>query len=107
MSRLRCREVSRISGGRLVVGLGIGSDESGDFSGFGEPADATTRSAMLAQGLEVMRAMWAGRAVRRGGPHYSVSEDLAAAGMTWWLESLIHFDPLELSMAVVDAGPHM
>jgi hypothetical protein len=33
---------------------------------------------------------------------------LAAAGMTWWLESLIHFDPLDLSMAVVDAGPlHM
>ena len=25
--------------------------------------------------------------------------------MTWWLESLIHFDPLELSMTVVDAGP--
>jgi hypothetical protein len=30
---------------------------------------------------------------------------LAEAGMTWWLESLIHFDPLDLSMAVVDAGP--
>jgi hypothetical protein len=25
--------------------------------------------------------------------------------MTWWLESLIHFDPLELSTPVVDAGP--
>jgi hypothetical protein len=32
-------------------------------------------------------------------------DGLAQAGMTWWLESLIHFDPLELSMAVVDAGP--
>jgi alkanesulfonate monooxygenase SsuD/methylene tetrahydromethanopterin reductase-like flavin-dependent oxidoreductase (luciferase family) len=30
---------------------------------------------------------------------------LAQAGMTWWLESLIHFDPLNLSMEVVDAGP--
>ena len=30
---------------------------------------------------------------------------LAAAGMTWWLESLIHYDPLELTLAVVDAGP--
>lgn len=29
----------------------------------------------------------------------------AEAGMTWWMESLIHFDPLELSLAVVDAGP--
>lgn len=30
---------------------------------------------------------------------------LAAAGMTWWMESLIHYDPLEMSLAVVDAGP--
>ncbi|MFL6121192.1 hypothetical protein [Actinophytocola sp.] len=32
-------------------------------------------------------------------------DGLAQASMTWWPESLIHFDPLELSMAVVDAGP--
>jgi hypothetical protein len=30
---------------------------------------------------------------------------LAAAGATWWMESLIHYDPLDLSLAVVDAGP--
>ena len=30
---------------------------------------------------------------------------LAGAGMTWWMESLIHFDPLELSLEIVDAGP--
>ena len=30
---------------------------------------------------------------------------LAQAGMTWWMESLIHLDPLDLSMEVVDAGP--
>jgi hypothetical protein len=30
---------------------------------------------------------------------------LAEAGATWWMESLIHYDPLDLSLAVVDAGP--
>ncbi len=30
---------------------------------------------------------------------------LADAGMTWWLETLMHFDPLDLSLKVVDAGP--
>ena len=30
---------------------------------------------------------------------------LAEAGTTWWLESLIHFDPLALSQEIVDAGP--
>jgi len=41
--------VSRLSGGRLVVGVGLGSDESGHFSRFGEegrgpPVVATDRS---------------------------------------------------------------
>ena len=30
---------------------------------------------------------------------------LADAGMTWWLECLMHFDPLDLSLRIVDAGP--
>ena len=65
--------VSRLSAGRLIVGAGVGSDESGDFSSFGEPTDLPTRSAMLTEGLELMRAMWAGKAVQHGGPHYPVS----------------------------------
>jgi alkanesulfonate monooxygenase SsuD/methylene tetrahydromethanopterin reductase-like flavin-dependent oxidoreductase (luciferase family) len=183
--------VSRLSGGRLILGTGLGSDESGDFSRFGEPADLPTRSAMLEEGLGVIRAMWSGQRYQHDGPHYHVNLDetapephpipiwmasstgnpavirraagcdgifpnpddhivtpddvaevlkavhraglpadrpfdvairgnaspawqepitvdvsgLAQAGMTWWLESLIHFDPLELSLEVVDAGP--
>lgn len=65
--------VSRLSRGRLVVGTGVGVDESGDFSGFGEPADLATRSAMLTEGLEVMRAMWAGEALEHSGTHYQVN----------------------------------
>ena len=30
---------------------------------------------------------------------------MAAAGATWWMESLGAWDPLELSLQVVDAGP--
>jgi alkanesulfonate monooxygenase SsuD/methylene tetrahydromethanopterin reductase-like flavin-dependent oxidoreductase (luciferase family) len=183
--------VSRLSHGRLIVGVGLGSDESGDFSSFAEPTDPSVRAAMLTEGLDVMRAMWAGAAIRHKGPHYRVRlpatdpephripvwvasstnhpkvirraagcdgifpnpddhvltpdevaavvralhdagvptdrpfdvavrgnaspawqepigidlAGLAQAGMTWWLESLIHFDPLDLSMEVVDAGP--
>lgn len=183
--------VSRLSGGRLIFGAGLGSDESGDFSRFGEPADLRTRSAMLAEGLDVMRGMWSGRPYRHDGPHYRINLEktapephsipvwmasstgnpqvvrraagcdgifpnpvdhtatpddvadilnavhragvpadrpfdvavagnaslawqepikvdlngLAQAGMTWWMESLIHFDPLELSLEIVDAGP--
>lgn len=182
--------VSRLSGGRLVLGLGLGSDESGDFSRFGEPTDAPRRAEMLTEGLGIVRAMWSGQSLQHDGRHYQVSLDegaaephripvwmasssgnprvlrraatcdgifhnpghlpspedtaellaavrraglaadrrfdvalagnaspawdepthvdlkaLAAAGMTWWMESLIHFDPLDLSLKIVDAGP--
>ena len=183
--------LSRLSGGRLILGTGLGSDESGDFSRFGEPAGLRTRSAMYDEGLEILRAMWSGRAFRHDGQHYRVTlgegapdpypvpvwvasstghprvirraaacdgifpnpeghtptpddiagtlaalrraglpgdrafdvavagnaspawqepvtvdvTGLAQAGMTWWMESLIDFDPLELSLEIVDAGP--
>ncbi|WP_338758708.1 LLM class flavin-dependent oxidoreductase [Nocardia vulneris] len=167
--------------------------------------DLRARSARYDEGLEIVRAVWAGRAYRHGGPHYTVDlpeavprphripiwvacstnspkvirppgrrgtravrrlgraagcdgifpladgrtptpkelstvvtavestrrapnrrfeivvagnaspawnepasvdlDGLVDAGMTWWMESLMHFDPLELSLEIVDAGP--
>jgi alkanesulfonate monooxygenase SsuD/methylene tetrahydromethanopterin reductase-like flavin-dependent oxidoreductase (luciferase family) len=187
--------VSRLSGGRLVFGAGLGADETGDFARFGEAAAMTERKAMLEEGLDIVRAMWSGSAHSHRGPHYIVEletagpephgipiwmaasnaspgvlaraartdgiyynpEDheatpeevaglldglrgagldadadarfdvavrgnassawpdpepknvdlagLAEAGATWWMESLIYFDPLDMSLDVVDAGP--
>ncbi len=182
--------VSRLSGGRCVLGVGLGVDETGDLSRFGEELAVAERAAMLDEGLDVVRSMWSGGAVQHHGRHYDVDLEaappephpipvwvasstaapgvlrralradgifpnpehelapeevaallvalrdaglregrpfdiavrgnaspawgdataidipgLAQAGMTWWMETLIHFDPLELSLEVVDAGP--
>jgi len=183
--------LSRLSGGRLILGTGLGSDEFGDLSRFGEPTGLPTLSAMYDEGFEVARKVWSGRAFRHDGQHYHVTlgegvpdphpipvwvasltshprvirraaacdgifpirenrilapgdvaglltalhraglpegrafdvavagnaspawqepvtadlAGLAQAGMTWWMESLIHSDPLELSLEIVDAGP--
>lgn len=70
--------VSRLSGGRLVLGAGLGSDESGDFSRFGEPTGPARRSSMLDEGLDVLKAVWSGEAVERDGPHYAVVLDASA-----------------------------
>ena len=176
--------------GRLILGTGLGSDEFGDLSRFGEPTSLSTLSAMYDEGLDVVRGVWSGWPFRHDGQHYHVTlgegvpdphpipvwvasltghprvmrraagcdgifpirenrilapdevagllaelrraglpegrafdiavagnaspawqepvtadlAGLAQAGMTWWMESLIHFDPLELSLEIVDAG---
>ncbi len=183
--------VSRLSNGRCVLGVGLGADDYGDFSRFGDEQPLATRARMTDEALQVIDAVWAGKAARFESRHYTVdlpdgiaephripvwvagrlpevraahravrrdgvmligssqepepeqvavavdalrahglaegrpfdvavagnashaweepkNVDLAGlveAGMTWWMESLIHYDPLELTLAVVDAGP--
>jgi alkanesulfonate monooxygenase SsuD/methylene tetrahydromethanopterin reductase-like flavin-dependent oxidoreductase (luciferase family) len=52
--------LDRLSGGRLVFGAGLGSDNSGEFSKFGEEADGRARAALLDEGLERLAAYWGG-----------------------------------------------
>lgn len=69
------REVAtldRLSGGRLVLGVGLGGDGSGELSATGEELDDRTRGRMLDEGLEVLRAAWTGEPVHHRGEHYVV-----------------------------------
>ena len=69
------REVAtldRLSGGRLVLGVGIGGDGSGELSATGEQLDDRVRGAMLDEGLAVLRAAWTGEPVEHRGEHYVV-----------------------------------
>jgi alkanesulfonate monooxygenase SsuD/methylene tetrahydromethanopterin reductase-like flavin-dependent oxidoreductase (luciferase family) len=54
--------LDRLSGGRLVFGVGIGSDRTGEFdpARFGEEGDARARAVLLDDGLERLSAYWAG-----------------------------------------------
>ena len=49
-----------LSGGRLIFGAGLGSDNSGEFSHFGEEADPRARAALLDDGLARLAAYWDG-----------------------------------------------
>ncbi|WP_436776731.1 LLM class flavin-dependent oxidoreductase [Yinghuangia sp. YIM S09857] len=67
--------LDRLSGGRLTLGVGLGSDRFGnELSKTGEELDARRRAAMLDESLEILTAAWSGEPVRHHGEHYTVDD---------------------------------
>jgi alkanesulfonate monooxygenase SsuD/methylene tetrahydromethanopterin reductase-like flavin-dependent oxidoreductase (luciferase family) len=66
--------LDRLSGGRLILGVGLGTPAADEFGAFGEPTDAAVRAAMLDEGLEVLTRLWSGERVSFQGAHYRVDE---------------------------------
>src|SRR3954469_2974398 len=52
--------LDRLSGGRLVLGAGLGSDRHGELAPFGEVEDPRERARLLDEGLERLTAYWGG-----------------------------------------------
>ena len=57
-----------LSGGRMVLGLGLGVDSHGEYSAFAEPAaDDRSRARALDAGIDMLKQMLAGRPVTGAG----------------------------------------
>jgi alkanesulfonate monooxygenase SsuD/methylene tetrahydromethanopterin reductase-like flavin-dependent oxidoreductase (luciferase family) len=52
--------LDHLSRGRLIFGVGIGSDRTGELTAFGEVLDARERAKLLDDGLERLSGYWAG-----------------------------------------------
>jgi alkanesulfonate monooxygenase SsuD/methylene tetrahydromethanopterin reductase-like flavin-dependent oxidoreductase (luciferase family) len=62
-----------LSGGRLILGVGLGSDRFGsEYSTTGEELDDRRRARMLDESLEILEAAWSGEPVCHRGEHYTV-----------------------------------
>jgi alkanesulfonate monooxygenase SsuD/methylene tetrahydromethanopterin reductase-like flavin-dependent oxidoreductase (luciferase family) len=62
-----------LSGGRLTLGVGLGSDEfASEYSITGEELDDRRRARMIDEALEILDAAWSGELVRHRGEHYTV-----------------------------------
>jgi alkanesulfonate monooxygenase SsuD/methylene tetrahydromethanopterin reductase-like flavin-dependent oxidoreductase (luciferase family) len=64
--------LDHLSGGRLVLGVGLGEPADSDFSQLGDEGDAATRGSMLDEALEVLMGMWSGEPFTHHGAHYTV-----------------------------------
>jgi alkanesulfonate monooxygenase SsuD/methylene tetrahydromethanopterin reductase-like flavin-dependent oxidoreductase (luciferase family) len=60
-----------LSGGRFVLGLGLGDDWVGEFSAYGDEPDPKVRGRMLDEGLTVLRGLLSGEPVDHEGTHYA------------------------------------
>lgn len=65
--------LDQLSGGRLTLGVGLGSDRfGGEWSKTGEEQIDRVRAEMLDESLDVLRAAWSGEPVHHHGRHYTV-----------------------------------
>ena len=65
--------LDQLSGGRLTLGVGLGSDRfAGEYSRTGEEVDDRIRAEQLDETLEVLTAGWTGEVVNHHGKHYTV-----------------------------------
>ncbi len=64
--------LDHLSHGRVVLGVGIGTDHSREFSAFGEPSDDRTHAELLDEGLDIVTQLWTGEPVQHAGRHFHV-----------------------------------
>lgn len=60
------------SGGRLVVGAGIGGDWWREYSAVGEKRDDRARADLLDEGLDVLTGLWTGTPFTYKGTYYNI-----------------------------------
>ena len=77
LSRRRPWKVARetatldiLSGGRLILPVGLGALDDQGFAGVGEPTDRATRAQLLDESLAILAGLWSGEPFSYTGRHY-------------------------------------
>jgi hypothetical protein len=66
--------LDHLSGGRLILPVGLGALDDGGFGKVGEPTDRKTRAELLDEGLDILAGLWSGWPFKYDGKHYHIEE---------------------------------
>jgi alkanesulfonate monooxygenase SsuD/methylene tetrahydromethanopterin reductase-like flavin-dependent oxidoreductase (luciferase family) len=64
--------LDRLSGGRCILGVGIGYPPEPDFGTFGDSTDPRLRADLLDEGLAIVTGVWSGEPFEFHGEHFDV-----------------------------------
>jgi probable F420-dependent oxidoreductase len=64
--------LDHLSGGRLILGVGLGAFQYEEFEALGDEPDQKIRAEMLDEGLEVLTGLWSGEQYAHEGKHYHI-----------------------------------
>jgi alkanesulfonate monooxygenase SsuD/methylene tetrahydromethanopterin reductase-like flavin-dependent oxidoreductase (luciferase family) len=64
--------LDRLSGGRLILGVGLGLPADTEFEAFGEDPDIRVRAQKLDEGLAILAGLWSGETFEFRGRHFQV-----------------------------------
>jgi alkanesulfonate monooxygenase SsuD/methylene tetrahydromethanopterin reductase-like flavin-dependent oxidoreductase (luciferase family) len=66
--------LDQLSGGRAVLGVGLGAPPEVELAPFHETVDLRTRAEMLDEALAIITGLWSGEPFRFAGRHYQLDE---------------------------------
>ena len=66
--------LDRLSNGRLILPVGLGSLDDGAFANVGEPTDIRIRAERLDESLAILDGLWSGEPFAFDGTHYRFGE---------------------------------
>ena len=64
--------IDHLSGGRLILGVGLGDPADVEFESFGKSSEGRVRAAKLDEGLQVLVGLWSGEPFTYQGEYYTV-----------------------------------